>query len=442
MFFDGTVYAAIAKNMALGKGTFWSPHYTETLYTVFYEHPPLALWLESLFFRLFGTSVLVERFYSVLCIVVVGFFVVKIWKEITNEIVTAWLPLLFFISFPIITWTATNNMLENTMSVFICCSVFFYLKGIRKKKYCFTIISGLSLFLGMLSKGVAAFFPWTIPFLVFLFSKRIPFKQVVIDAFLLVICTLLPLFLLYISFEDAKQFFDNYLSKQLFSSVAGMREVVDSRFFIVKRLWDNIIPALFLIIGLFVAVVAKKRTNLLKEQLHNSLLFLSLSLCGVLPIMISLKQSGFYIVPAYPFLAIAFALPFQPFVKSLIETINGSSKVFFVFKTITCLVFIAVIVFSVSQKGKIARSKEMLQLVFACGKYIPSNTTISIDKETYSRWTLHSYFARYATISLDQNNIHRYYLHDKNLPLSSLDENSTVLTKIGNFVLMERNGVE
>ena len=438
MFMDGAIYAVIAKNMALGKGTFWTPYFSDTLMTVFYEHPPLAMWLESLFFRLFGTSILVERFYSVLCIVLVGFLVVKIWKEITNEIVTAWFPLLLFISFPIITWTATNNMLENTMSVFICCSVFFYLKGSGKKKYFFTMISGLSLFLGVLSKGVVAFFPWTIPFWFFLFSKKIPFKQVAIDTFILLIFTLLPLILLYIFSHNAKLFFDAYLSKQLFSSVTGMREVVDSRFLIVKRLWDNIIPALVVVTGILIAVVAKKQTTLLKEHIHNSLLFLSLSLCGVLPIMLSLKQSGFYIVPAYPFLAIAFALPFQPLIQTLMEKISTSSKGFLSFKIVSCTLLIAVIVFSVSQKGKIARDKPELQLVFVCGQYIPPNTTISIDKEMYSRWSLHAYFARYKSISLDPDNRHRYYLHDKNLPISPLDENSTVLAEMGDFVLFER----
>jgi 4-amino-4-deoxy-L-arabinose transferase-like glycosyltransferase len=82
MFLDGTIYAVIAKNMAWGKGSFWQPHYTETLFSAFYEHPPLALWIESLFFRIFGTSIFVERFYSVFCVVLTGFFMVKYGKKL------------------------------------------------------------------------------------------------------------------------------------------------------------------------------------------------------------------------------------------------------------------------------------------------------------------------------------------------------------------------
>jgi len=433
MFLDGTTYASIAKNLALGKGTFWMPHYTETLYSAFYEQPPLALWLESIFFRFFGTSIFVERFYSVLTIIIVGFLMVKIWKEITNEIDTAWFPLLLFICFPIITWTATNNMLENTMSIFICCSVLFYLKGIRKKKHYFTVFSGLALFLGVLCKGIVAFFPWTFPFLIWLFSKEISFRQVVTDTFILVICTLFPLVILYFSFQDAKLFFDTYISNQLFSSVTGLRETTESRFFIIKKLWENSIICLVLTAGIFIVQIVKKKTNLIKEQSKNSLLFFSLSLCGVLPIMLSLKQSGYYIVPAYPFLAIAFALLFQPFIKELQEKINISSRGFLAFKIISCVIFISVIAFSFSQKGKISRDKKDLQFVFECSKYIPSNTTISIDNETFFEWGLHAYFARYQSISLDRNNKHLFYLHNQNLPLSHPSEEYIYLVDIENY---------
>ena len=438
MFLDGTTYATVARNMALGKGTFWMPHYTETLYPAFYEQPPLALWIESIFFRIFGMSILVERFYSVLSIVLVGFLIVKIWKEITAEIDTAWFPLLLFSCFPIVTWTATNNMLENTMSVFICCSVFFYLKAIRNKKSYFTIISGLSLSLGALCKGIVAFFPWTFPFLIGLFLKKIPFRQVVIDTFILIIGTLFPLFLFYILSENAKSFFDTYLSTQLFSSVAGLRETAGSRFLIIQKLLENSIIPLVLMAGIVVAQIVKKRTTLMKEQIKNSLTFFALSLCGILPIMLSLKQSGYYILPAYPFLAIAFALPFQAFIKELQGKINSSSKGFSAFKIISCTLLISVFLFSFSQKGKIGRDKKELQLVFECNKYIPSNTTISVDDEMYFEWGLHAYFARYKNISLDGSNNHLFYLHNKDLPLSQLDKEYIHLTDIENFSLYKR----
>jgi 4-amino-4-deoxy-L-arabinose transferase-like glycosyltransferase len=61
MSLDGITYATIARNMALDVGDLWHPFYTATLLNPFYEQPPLALWLESLLFRLCGDHWWVER---------------------------------------------------------------------------------------------------------------------------------------------------------------------------------------------------------------------------------------------------------------------------------------------------------------------------------------------------------------------------------------------
>src|SRR5262245_12228702 len=54
MFVDGVTYASVARNLAEGRGRFWAPSYTATLYPEFYEHPPLGFWLQSRWFRLLG----------------------------------------------------------------------------------------------------------------------------------------------------------------------------------------------------------------------------------------------------------------------------------------------------------------------------------------------------------------------------------------------------
>ena len=43
MFLDGVTYASIARNLAEGRGRFWAPHYTATIYPAFHEHPPLGV---------------------------------------------------------------------------------------------------------------------------------------------------------------------------------------------------------------------------------------------------------------------------------------------------------------------------------------------------------------------------------------------------------------
>ena len=82
MFVDGLTYVSIARNMAEGLGNFWQPFYSEALYEQFYEHPPLALWLESLLFRLFGDHFWVERLYCTLAIAGTILLIRQLWRQL------------------------------------------------------------------------------------------------------------------------------------------------------------------------------------------------------------------------------------------------------------------------------------------------------------------------------------------------------------------------
>ena len=80
MFMDGVVYASIARNMAENYGNFWQPYYTETVYPIFYEHPPLGFWLQSWAYRLCGDSVYVETWWG-FCVGALSLLVLAgIWR--------------------------------------------------------------------------------------------------------------------------------------------------------------------------------------------------------------------------------------------------------------------------------------------------------------------------------------------------------------------------
>ncbi|MGK0366790.1 MAG: 4-amino-4-deoxy-L-arabinose transferase-like glycosyltransferase, partial [Saprospiraceae bacterium] len=86
MFMDGVLYAAVAKNQAEGFGSFWQPIFTDTwnkhgVHT-FHEHPPLVFGIQSLFFKILGTSIYVERFYSFLTAFFTAWLIHLNWKII------------------------------------------------------------------------------------------------------------------------------------------------------------------------------------------------------------------------------------------------------------------------------------------------------------------------------------------------------------------------
>lgn len=172
MFADGVDNATISRNMAKGLGQFWRPHHTATLAPEFYDHPPLMFGMQSLWFRLLGDSIYVERFYSLTTFILVGILMVLIWREMTNDIKTGWLPLLFWFAVPKVSWACANNMLENTMSVFVTAAALFYLKSLKANRIFFVGLCGLSLALGFLSKGIFALFVWSFPLFIWVFNRE------------------------------------------------------------------------------------------------------------------------------------------------------------------------------------------------------------------------------------------------------------------------------
>ena len=134
---DGLLYAAISNNMANGMGTFWKPYISDSLFPEFYEHPPLAIGLQSLWFRLFGDSILVERFYSLFTYLLIGIGIVGVWKQLGKSVKSGWIPLFFWLMVSNVIWAVSNGMLENTMAIFIMFSAWSYLKAINKNNTIF-----------------------------------------------------------------------------------------------------------------------------------------------------------------------------------------------------------------------------------------------------------------------------------------------------------------
>src|SRR6185503_15671837 len=100
MFMDGMLYTAVSKNLAEGLGTFWNPHFSKTINSSFHEQPPLYFGLLAIFYKVFGTSMYVERLFVFVFYCVTLIYICKFWKKLfiaTEEIAKhIWLPVLFY----------------------------------------------------------------------------------------------------------------------------------------------------------------------------------------------------------------------------------------------------------------------------------------------------------------------------------------------------------
>lgn len=410
MFLDGIVYANFSKNYAIGEGTFLNPFFSQTFLVDFKSHPPMFFFLEGQFFKVFGTSFLIERFYSVLSILIACLLTLKLYKKFDFKM--PFLPLFFFLSIPLMTWSVVNNIIENTLIIFTTSSVLFYTYSLSKKRILFIFLAGLSLTIGFSVKGFVAFFPLSFPFIYWLVIRKTNFLRMLTDSILIFLFSIIPILLsIYLS-QDVKDYFDHYFEIQI---IGGLQNsiTVNSRFYILGRFFSELIFS-FIILGIYFLVHKLKiRKNPLKNNENNkkALLMFLFSLTAVLPILLSMKQSGFYLLPAFPFVVIAFSGLIDESVSKLISNINPKIKWFSTLKYISIVLLIISIFLPFLFYGKDSRDKELLADMDIIAEFIPQKSILSIPPQMLEEYSLFAYYARFHNISIDRNiKVQRKYL--------------------------------
>lgn len=410
MFMDGTIYSTISRNLAIGSGTFWKPHFTDTLFPLFVEHPPLAFGLESILFRIFGDNRFVERFYSLLTTFITAIIIVLIWKQILKKSKTGWLPVFFWITMGTVQWASVNNMLENTLVIFICLSVLFYLKSQQNGRVVFLPLAGVMLSLGFLTKGFVTFTPLAFPFFIWLFLRGSKFFSMVLDTAILLISALVPLILLYL-FTGAREFLPKYIEFALYKISNG--ETIYSRFYILKRLVLELLPSFGILLILMLYSWKKKLpVRNLSSELRQGITFFSLGMAGVLPILLTMDQSAYFLLTSFPFFAISFGLMVNPLMEVLLERINYGSIGYRLFKIFGVMSLLSGIMLSVYFSNDFNRDENKLKDTKIILTQLKENSTINILPDMNTDWSLYTYYARYKNISLDYdlNNKHDYLL--------------------------------
>jgi 4-amino-4-deoxy-L-arabinose transferase-like glycosyltransferase len=440
MFMDGLMYAAMSRNLADGLGTFWQPHFSEIIFPAFINHPPLAIGLESVFFRILGDSRFVEKIYSVLAILLTATIIVSIWKSLGKKSGTGWLPVFFWIAMPSVTWASVNNMLENTMGIFICLSVLLYIRSLKANRIIFLFLSGMMLSLGFLTKGFVTFFPLSFPFFLWLFTKKTGFWSAIADTFIILASSLIMLLLLFLIIPQYKETLPGYLNVTF--DLIGNSATKDSRFYIVYRLLMELLP----VFGIILIILIYYRIRRLdfyqmKPDLSVAASFFCLGLSGVLPIMVTRLQSGYYLLTSLPFFGISLSLLTEPYFETITSRINYQSPGYRAFKIIAVTLLITGISLSVFFSGKINRNRDMIKDMKAISAVLPENCTINILPEMWTNWNLHAYYARYLNISLDPdlNKMHDYLLINKSLYSDTIEYHfEKIELKTNEFELFRR----
>lgn len=422
MFMDAMLYTSVSHNLSQGIGTFWFPQFSEhniAGLTSFHEQPPLVFGIQSLFYKLFGDSRYVERLYTFLTICITASLIVCLWKTVFKKHETlnklAWLPLFLWITIPVCFWSYSNNMNENTMGIFTLCSAILTISVIQSEKLKFhlLILSGIFIFLATLSKGIPGFFPIAIPFLYWLTQKNTKFSTASLQTLIIILVPTVIYFILFL-IPESKESLSIYLFKRALHRINEI-PTVDTRFYILWRIFTELIPQFGLILILFVVAKFKKIKIFTSELNRKSVFFILIGLSGSAPLMLTLVQKGFYFVPALPFFAIGLSILIAPVLFNLIELLNVRSKKYKLLLTSSSILLIAVLVFTSMQKDKFNRNKEQIQDIHLIGAIVPKKVTVSIPIELWNEWDLQCNLIRHYNISLEASDKKEYYIMDRTI---------------------------
>jgi len=421
---DGQFYAVIALNMSQGIGSLWSPYFSETLMPIFYEHPPLGLGIQSIFFSLFGDSYLVEKIYSITTLFIVQLFMVLIWFRVfkANDFIKSlfWLPLLFLILIPTVTHSIGNNVLENTMAVFTIIAMYSLLRSVdtninKSKHYKWIFLAALMIVAAILTKGPAATFLLVFFPIYMISTKSIDLRTTIYYSLVLIISFCLMIALLLLN-DDVRNNLNHYLNGQLLVSIKdGRGMAANSHFYIVWALLKDLLP-LFIFLGILYLVKYKKNKNNIDSSIiRNAVLFLIIGLSASLPSMISLKQNVTYIVACYPYFAIGFAILASPMfdLQSKVTEVNNPISYFGKSVAVISLVgIVSVFLYTFNGTERVLKQQNYYYDAKSFAHKLNKETIVGICSKPLFPWDIHSFFARYYKISLDFRSPfkHKYFI--------------------------------
>jgi len=510
MFMDGVLYAIISQNVAQDICGLWSLKITESLYPHFNEHPPLVFALQSFYFKHLGNYYWVERLYSLTTILFSSYLIVKLYRLVCR-IEAGYFPspawvLLLWISVPVVNRCAQNNMLENTMLVFVLGSVWAYFKSqivISPNKpnyrswysFMWLFVSGCMLFLAFMAKGFTGLFPFSLPVIFVWFyrvvqncshlfdenrtsnlqtlnniqdtlqsSSRIQLDfshtlilKIISEILLMIAGFVISFTVMVWVFPESVDALQRYFHKQVVGSLEQV-QTVSTRF---KITGDYILALLpMLLISVLLGWILFRRKNANKNGLLTNLKFeaspfftkpmvkmlLALSLTGVIPIMISLKQSDYYIYCVFPFTAMAVVIGFKDYWLAWEKFLLNSRKWPYIL-VILCLVFGG---WGFGQAGKVQRDKELWtdinSMVASLNqKEGDSSLVLGSFRALKDDWYMQAYLYRYFNITVqnyrvpnDENDFN-YFLVPKNYTRDSLKGLVPLNLEMKKYELWQKN---
>jgi 4-amino-4-deoxy-L-arabinose transferase-like glycosyltransferase len=301
---DEAIYAQVAKNM-VRSGTYLIEYWVPA--KVWFEKPPLYMWLMAGFMKLLGFTELAARLPSALLGLATVILTYIFGKKLFNKSV-GFISALAIVTTVQFLYYARASMLDVSTTFFITLSLYLYylFKTRAKTGFLLTILSGASLGLGVMTKGVVGLIPFPVIGLYELylfFTKQQKLSRNVLVSYVLLfvsgfaVCAPWHLYM-FAHFGDA--FWKNYIGYHVIDRATTNIEDKGKPFFwyievlkVSMRLW-------------FIALLGSIPVALFYiKKKDNRLVFLTIWLLFIfLFFSISTSKLVWYITPIYPVVAL------------------------------------------------------------------------------------------------------------------------------------------
>ena len=410
MFVDGMQYAVVAKNFAHGKGSWWHPQFSETLFHHFHQQPVGYIWMESLFFKVFGNSIYPERIFSLLMGIIIIFLVAWFWRSISQnafERKITWLPQLLLLSIPTVSWGLRNNVTENTMVIFDLLAVIFLIRALTTTNVFLNFIASIVfLSCAAFTKGLQSLFPLATPLIYWFTHRTVSLKKMVLFSLLLA-GTIMLLFFLLMMYPPASKSFEEYFHVRLKGFPHTPTETTANREWLPEHFLIELSIPLILVVSMFIfkGITGNKIMASEAWRKKEIAFMLLTAVSASFPLMIAYEQRTFYLITSTPYYATAAALFLGPSVKYLLEKFSLQlKKIERPSKWIIITAFCCAIVFGYINAGTPGRDADIISDVKIITGETGMNRVIAASPGVLSQWSLYGYFQRYGDISLASDN--------------------------------------
>lgn len=430
MHWDGVLYAAMARNLSIGDGSIWAPHFIAQHFSTFYEHPSVGLWLESLFFRLFGDYQWVERLFCLMTALTTMLAMFLLWRRSfkTAQLRSVyWLPFFLFLSNLSFLRLFPYNFLD---PILVCITVWavwvLTTPNQRTSRVLFVqaLAAALLIDFAFMVNGFQAFFVVAVPLARFIALRDIHFKQAIGQTLVIFVMMALGFIVLFHLEPAAWLNIKHYVQQQVLPSTIGARFEQKYTGFGRLRIMgypfsENAIAIVLMLVFLFVGWLRHPSIDRVQQNRY-AWFYVLIALCASAPVILAQRQGSSYVMQSMPFYLLALAQFITPGFMRLIEKLDAARPlVRTVLNSIGLLLVVFCVLWLSMSIGKVKRDQSIITAVNAMGHFTGKAVSIQTSPEDFIRlvkaqeYGYAMYFERLYRIELTTTK-QAYYLSSNN----------------------------